>query len=44
MGNFNIKIELDKLPGAKIMDIQCETTSRRGDKTAAQPRRGEEAW
>ena len=22
MGNFNIKIELDRIPGAKIMDIK----------------------
>lgn len=29
MGNFNIKIELDKLPGARIMDIQGETKVRR---------------
>lgn len=29
MGNFNIKIELDKLPGAKIMDIKGETKTRR---------------
>lgn len=29
MGNYNIKIELDKLPGAKIMDIKGETKIRR---------------
>ena len=29
MGNFNIKIELDKVPGAKIMDIKGETATRR---------------
>lgn len=29
MGNYNIKIELDKLPGAKIMDIKGETKTRR---------------
>ena len=29
MGKFNIKIELDKIPGAKIMDIQGDTATRR---------------
>lgn len=29
MGNYNIKIELDKLPGAKIMDIKGDTKTRR---------------
>lgn len=29
MGNFNIKIELDKIPGAKIMDIKGEMTTRK---------------
>lgn len=29
MGNFNIKIELDRIPGAKIMDIQGDTATRR---------------
>lgn len=29
MGNFNIKIELDRIPGAKIMDIKGETATRR---------------
>ncbi len=29
MGNYNIKIELDRIPGAKVMDIQGETKTRR---------------
>lgn len=29
MGNFNIKIELDRIPGAKIMDIKGDVATRR---------------
>lgn len=29
MGNFSIKIELDRIPGAKIMDIKGDTATRR---------------
>lgn len=29
MGNFNIRIDLDKIPGAKVMDIKGETQTRR---------------
>lgn len=29
MGNFNVKIELDRIPGAKIMDIKGDVATRR---------------